>query len=82
MNLTDLFTSALRIFYETSRLSRQSLMRLLDGMPYVPAVLTDIRTTFERFGFRPTTDAERKARQKRINGEITTKEKVNVQNHD
>lgn len=31
---------------------------------YTPSVLTDIRVTFRRFGFRPTTDAERRARQR------------------
>jgi hypothetical protein len=30
---------------------------------YVPATRTDIRATWRRFGFRPTTEAERRARQ-------------------
>lgn len=33
---------------------------------YTPAALTDIRATFARFGFRPTTDAERRARQRTV----------------
>jgi len=32
---------------------------------YTRSERTDIRRTFERFGFRPTTDAERLARQSR-----------------
>jgi hypothetical protein len=40
-------------------------MRLLDRrFVYVPAINTDVRKTFERHGFRKTTDAERQARQK------------------
>ncbi len=40
-------------------------MRLLDPrFRYVPATQTDILTTWRRFGFRPTTDSERRARQR------------------
>ncbi len=40
-------------------------MRLLDPrFRYVPAAKTDILTTWRRFGFRPTTDSERRARQR------------------
>jgi hypothetical protein len=39
-------------------------MRLLDRkFKYVPSAKTDIAATWRRFGFRPTTDAERRARQ-------------------
>ena len=39
-------------------------MGLLDPeFHYVPATRTDIRATWRRFGFRPTTEAERRARQ-------------------
>jgi hypothetical protein len=42
-------------------------MRLLDpGFRYVPATRTDIRATWQRFGFRPTTEAERRARQRSL----------------
>ena len=36
---------------------------------YTPSSLTDIRATFARFGFRPTTDAERRARQQAVDRE-------------
>jgi hypothetical protein len=35
---------------------------LADGMPYTPSVATDIRETWERYGFRATTEAERMKR--------------------
>jgi hypothetical protein len=39
-------------------------MRLLDRrFKYVPSAKTDIAATWRRFGFRPTTEAERRARQ-------------------
>jgi len=39
-------------------------MRLLDeSFKYVPAAQTDITQTWLRFGYRPTTEAERWARQ-------------------
>jgi hypothetical protein len=40
-------------------------MRLLDPrFKYVPSAKTDISATWRRYGFRPTTDAERRARQR------------------
>jgi hypothetical protein len=39
-------------------------MRLLDpGFRYVPSANTNVAATWKRFGYRPTTDAERRARQ-------------------
>jgi hypothetical protein len=41
-------------------------MRLLDAkFKYVPSNSTNITTTWKRFGYRPTTEAERRARQSR-----------------
>jgi hypothetical protein len=41
-------------------------MRLLDpGFRYVPSANTNVAATWRRFGYRPTTDAERRARQSR-----------------
>lgn len=38
-------------------------MRLLDPrFRYVPAAKTDVLSTWRRFGYRPTSDAERRAR--------------------
>jgi hypothetical protein len=38
-------------------------MRLLDPrFHYVPAAKTDVLSTWRRFGYRPTSDAERRAR--------------------
>lgn len=39
--------------------------RLLDGGEYIPSTSTDIAKTWRKFGFKATTDAERKARQRR-----------------
>jgi len=41
------------------------MMRTVPSRPfeYTPSFLTDIRVTFRRFGFRPTSDVERTARQ-------------------
>ena len=40
-------------------------MRLLDPrFRYVPAAKTDVLATWRRFGFRPVTDSERRARQR------------------
>lgn len=40
-------------------------MRLLDAnFEYVPSAKTNVAATWRRFGFRPTTDAERRARQR------------------
>ena len=38
-------------------------MRLLDQrFRYIPAANTDVSATWRRFGFRPTTESERRAR--------------------
>jgi hypothetical protein len=49
----------------SSRQIRESIMqqRRACAFEYTRSDRTDIRRTFERFGFRPTTDAERLARQ-------------------
>ena len=40
-------------------------MRLLDQrFRYIPAAKTDVAATWRRFGFRPTTESERQARQR------------------
>lgn len=40
-------------------------MRLLDAnFEYVPSAKTNVAATWRRFGFRPTTEAERRARQR------------------
>jgi hypothetical protein len=40
-------------------------MRLLDPrFRYIPAARTDVSATWRRFGFRPTTESERRARQR------------------
>ena len=40
-------------------------MRLLDPrFRYIPAANTDVSMTWKRFGFRPTTESERRARQR------------------
>lgn len=45
-------------------------MRIYDArFKYVPAVNTNIASTWKKFGFKPTTDAEREARQKRLREE-------------
>ena len=42
-------------------------MRLLDTrFKYTPSTSTNIMATWRRFGYRPTTEAERAARQRRI----------------
>jgi len=42
-------------------------MRLLDArFKYTPSTSTNIASTWRRFGFRPTTEAERSARQRRL----------------
>lgn len=41
-------------------------MRLLDArFKYTPSTNTNVASTWRRFGFRPTTEAERSARQRR-----------------
>jgi hypothetical protein len=45
-------------------------MRILDSrFKYTPSVSTNIVSTWKRYGFRPTTEAERLARQRRTLGE-------------
>ena len=47
-------------------------MRLLDrDFRYIPSAHTDIAATWRRFGFRPTTETERRARQQRVPAEIS-----------
>ncbi len=42
-------------------------MRLLDQrFRYIPSASTDVAATWRRFGFRPTTESERRARQAAI----------------
>jgi hypothetical protein len=51
----------------------QVKMRLLDpGFRYVPSANTNVTATWKRFGYRPTTDAERRARQSRMEAEAST----------
>lgn len=47
----------------------QRAARLTDGMAYVHSTATDIRATFARHGFKPTTDAERAKRNAKHRGE-------------
>jgi hypothetical protein len=45
-------------------------MRIYDPrFKYTPSLNTNILSTWKRFGFKPTTDAERQARQRRTHGE-------------
>ena len=47
-------------------------MRLLDAQfRDVPSVRTNVAATWARFGFQPTTEAERRARQSRMHHEET-----------
>ena len=39
---------------------------------WVPAVNTDIRDTWKKHGFKPTTEAERRARQERQSATVTS----------
>lgn len=49
-------------------------MRLLDpGFRYVPSANTNVAATWRRFGYRPTTDAERRARQSRAAADATAR---------
>jgi hypothetical protein len=42
-------------------------MRLLDArFKYTPSTSTNVVSTWRKFGFRPTTEAERNARQRRV----------------
>ena len=46
-------------------------MRLLDaGFKYTPSTSTNIVATWKRHGYRPTTEAERIARQRRAMGKL------------
>lgn len=52
-------------------------MRLLDPrFKYRAADDTNIADTFKRFGFKPTTDADRRKRQERLHGVEKTKATV------
>jgi hypothetical protein len=45
-------------------------MKMLDTkFRYVPSAHTNVVATWKRFGFRPTTEAERRARQARLQAE-------------
>lgn len=45
-------------------------MRIFDArFKYTPSMSTNIVSTWKRFGFKPTTEAERQARQRRAWGE-------------
>jgi hypothetical protein len=42
-------------------------MRLLDArFKYTPSTMTNVASTWRRFGYRPTTEKERNARQRRF----------------
>src|SRR5262245_21771593 len=46
--------------------AREETMRLFDPtFKYVPSSCTDVAATWRRFGFRPTTESERRARRRR-----------------
>jgi hypothetical protein len=47
-------------------LSREPIMRIYDArFKYTPSTSTNIVSTWKRFGFKPTTESERLARQRR-----------------
>ena len=47
-------------------------MRLLDAkFKYTPSMSTNIVSTWKKFGYKPTTEAERLARQRRTRNEAT-----------
>jgi hypothetical protein len=47
-------------------------MRLLDArFKYTPSTSTNIVSTWKRHGYKPTTEAERQARQRRALGDAT-----------
>lgn len=55
-------------------------MRLLDPrFKYIPAARTDVTATWRRFGFRPTTDAERRSRKSRDDDSDVGEARVVVQ---
>src|SRR5215470_649817 len=48
------------------RKTREETMRLSDPrFKYVPSTRTDVAATWRKFGFRPTTESERRARRLR-----------------
>ncbi len=50
-------------------------MRLLDSrFKYVPSTNTNVAQTWRKFGYRPTTDAERSARQRRLQAHTASAE--------
>jgi hypothetical protein len=55
-------------------------MRLLDTrFKYVPSTSTNVTSTWRRFGFRPTTEAERLARQRRLQPSVPSAEITQLQ---
>ena len=55
-------------------------MRLLDSrFKYVPSTSTNVASTWRKFGFRPTTDAERSARQRRLQSGVPSAEVMQLQ---
>ncbi len=55
-------------------------MRLLDSrFKYVPSTSTNVASTWRKFGFRPTTDAERSARQRRLQSGVPSAEVTQLQ---
>ena len=55
-------------------------MRLLDSrFKYVPSTSTNVASTWRKFGFRPTTDAERSARQRRLGTSLPSAEITHLQ---
>jgi hypothetical protein len=54
-------------------MTTEAAMRIYDSrFKYTPSMNTNIVATWERFGFKPTTEAERAARQRRSYGTIKT----------
>jgi hypothetical protein len=55
-------------------------MRLLDSrFKYIPSTSTNVASTWRKFGFRPTTDAERSARQRRLQSGTPSAEVTQLQ---
>ena len=55
-------------------------MRLLDPrFKYIPAARTDVSATWRRFGFRPTTEAERRARKSQKDDPVSNRASAVVQ---
>lgn len=58
-------------------------MRLLDSrFKYTPSVSTNITTTWKRHGFKPTTEAQRLARQRRAYGKPAPSSSASVTSLD